>query len=107
MSEEINLDLLNILVGILPDNIILKDMWYYTYIRRFNVLVDVNDNIDVHELKWNNGANTIYCTKKILQEKFDIINLHKKILNKPYRDISDEEKLYLVKYYRIMEKINV
>lgn len=108
MSEEINLDLLNILVGLLPAKIKLIDLWPFEYQGKITVQLTSKESIDVYQFTNANVPNSILhnFSREVVQEKFNILDLHTKILRKRYRDISEEEKLYLYRYYCFVEKIN-
>lgn len=105
MSKEINLDLLNILIELLPPKIKLLDIWEYEFVGTLRIDITKEVTMTVYQFIWN-GGTVCYFSRDLVQEKFNIINLHKKILKKQFRNLSEEEKLYLFRYYRFEEKIN-
>jgi hypothetical protein len=104
-TEEVNSDLLNILIGFLPKGIILTELWGYKFEDVFAVQLKDNVNVSIYKFTWNSGGSEIYISKEVMQEKFDILNLHKKLLNKYRVNLSQEEITYLYNYYKFMEKL--
>lgn len=50
-----------------------------------------------------NDNLTINVSLEVMQDMFDIDNLHKRILKKRYNETTNQERFYLHRYYNLIE----
>lgn len=94
MSNENKTEELLKIMNLIPFKIYLTDSWDYQYIGKQLVELNKKESITTYIFKWNDNGNSYY-TLEMVNEKFDLLSLPKKLLKKTFGRLSEEEKLFL------------
>lgn len=103
--SEVEEDQLLELIKMLPQGIVLFSTWAYQY--HDIVQADLGDDVSInlYVFKWGDIDCTSYFSLRMVQEKFDILNLHKRILSKSREGLTQHEVSYLYRYFKKKEMI--
>lgn len=95
MSEENKNEELLKIMNLIPLKMHLTDSWDYQYIGKQLVELNKKESITTYVFKWNDSGNNNYYTLEMVNEKFDLLSLPKKLLSKRFNNLTEQEKQFL------------
>lgn len=106
MNKIIDRERLLVLASILPIGIKLNkpgSFWDYSFAKVGSVSLYVGKPDETIYVFCDNDNLTINVSLEVMQDMFDIDNLHKRILKKRYNETTNQERFYLHRYYNLIE----